>query len=80
MFPDMGTGPPSGVRVVSNLSKKNVPAGNFENCYEILTIYLSGGTIDWFCDGIGFIGGEYDHKGTPFGYKKVLTKYTIHPP
>ena len=80
MFQEPGTGPSSGARVVDGPFAKDVPAGHFENCYGILTIYLSGGTRDWFCSGIGFVGGEYDHQGSAFGYAKVLMKYSIETP
>jgi len=51
--------------------------GKLEDCYEILTIYLSGGTLAWFCSGIGVVRAKYDHHGSPFGYEEVLVDFSI---
>jgi len=74
------SGPISGLRLARGPTQKSVPAGEFENCFEILTIYLSGGTTSWFCQGLGVVAGEYDHAGTPFGYRTVLITYSIRSP
>ncbi len=79
-FPDIDTGPSSGIRVAYGPVKKQIPGGEFENCFKVLTIYLGGGTESWFCLGVGFVGEEFDHMGTPFGLREVLIDYIIKSP
>lgn len=79
LFSDIDIGPSSGLRVVSETTDQHVPAGDFTNCREIRTIYLSGGTRQWFCAGIGIVSREYDHMGTPLGHKVLLIHYTAQP-
>jgi hypothetical protein len=80
MIPDVRAGPNSGKRGAGGPVKKHLPAGEFNNCFDILTIYLSGGTIDWFCQNIGFVGREFDHQGTSYGERTVLVDYSIRSP
>jgi hypothetical protein len=79
-FPDIDTGPSSGIRLTSGPIEKHLPAGKFKNCFEVLTIYLGGGTISWFCSGVGYVGEEFDHMGTPFGFRTVLIDYIMKSP
>ncbi len=57
------------------LLEVNVPAGNFQNCYPVVGMYLSGGTQSWFCPGTGVVKTKYDHNGSPFGYEEALIDY-----
>jgi hypothetical protein len=56
------------------------PAGSFQDCFLIVTPYLSGNTIDWVCKEVGFAAARYDHLGSPFGYEATLLEYRIAPP
>jgi hypothetical protein len=58
----------------------DTPVGHFEDCYEILAIYLSGGTLSWFCSGIGVVRAKYDHNGSLFGYEEILVGLSIPGP
>jgi hypothetical protein len=60
--------------------ERHTPAGVFSECYWIVTPYLSGGTQEWVCRGVGFAGAKYDHIGSPFGYETTLLEYRIGPP
>ena len=54
-----------------------VPAGHFENCFEIVEAVPSGGVITGFCPGIGIVQESYDHGGSKFGFRKILIDYSI---
>ena len=73
----METGPAPGTRGAFGPVDKRTPTGDFENCFEILTSYVSGGTVSWFCLGVGLVSAEYDHQGTPYGYRTVLIDYSL---
>jgi hypothetical protein len=79
-FPDFDTGPNSGSRLAGGPIEKQLPVGKLKNCFEILTIYPNGGTTGWFCSGVGYVGSESDHMGTPSGYRMVLIDYIIKSP
>ena len=72
-FPNFEINP--GLRRISGPLEIQVPAGNFQGCFEVITIYNSGSTFDWFCPGIGVVKSQYDHIGTPFGRSTVLVDY-----
>ncbi len=63
-----------GWREVKNKGSVAVPVGTFEDCYQILDPYYTGGT-EWFCTGIGVTSRKYDHSGTRFGYEDKLIRY-----
>lgn len=68
----------SGCRYVSQaLATYTTPAGEFENCLELVTPYLSGAVISVYCPNVGFVAEKHDHNGTPFGYELVLTGYSL---
>jgi hypothetical protein len=64
-------------RQVTGPMSLDVPTGKFNDCYEILTIYLSGGTLSWFCSNVGPVKAVWDHNGTPFGFEEVLIRYQV---
>lgn len=66
---------PGIVSYVSNPKDFEGTAGFFEECFQIVTVFLSGPELQWFCNGIGIVQEELDHQGTPFGYKKILIRY-----
>jgi hypothetical protein len=72
MFPDLATGPAAGKTIVSGPSPQAVPAGTFEACYQVMTIYNGGSTFEWLCSGVGQVKTKFDHVGTPFGYETRL--------
>ena len=52
-----------------------MPAGSFDNCYQVIGQYNTGNTLEWLCNGIGAVKSKMDHAGTPFGYETVLVEY-----
>jgi hypothetical protein len=79
-FLDISTGPSSGIRGARGPIVRRVPAGEFESCFDVWTVYLSGGTESWFCVGVGLVGNEYAHQGTPYGHRTMLVKYWLQSP
>lgn len=77
---DCSNGDPStiipGYRIVEALENQHLAAGDFENCFKISEIYNSGPSIDRFCLGVGVVGQDYDHGGTPFGSHSQLIQFT----
>ncbi len=68
-----------GLRFASPPAARHTPAGDFDPCFEIVTMYNSGPTRQWFCPGAGVAASQYDHGGTPFGSRTALTSYTLPP-
>lgn len=52
-----------------------VPAGQFEDCFQTELFYNDGPTYQWFCKDIGVVEVNFDHAGTLFGFKQMLTGY-----
>lgn len=46
-------------------------------CFLLITWYNNGGDNEWFCPGIGMVGGYWNHAGTPFGDLRYLVDYTL---
>jgi len=65
-----------GRREVTDQGQFESPAGNFENCYELMDIYNGGNIIQKFCDGAGIVYMKFDHAGTKFGFEQTLTSYS----
>jgi hypothetical protein len=42
-----------------------VPAGHYENCFQLQLWTNPDHTINWFCPGTGIVRWEYHHHGTP---------------
>jgi hypothetical protein len=61
----------------SQIPAYETPAGTFDNCLELLTPYLGGGTRSVFCPKIGFVAEKFDHAGSPFGYELILIGYSL---
>jgi hypothetical protein len=64
-----------GLRAVSGPVEREVPAGRFQDCFEIVTYFNGGSPVSWFCPGIGVVESQYHHVGTPFGNTTVLIYY-----
>ena len=65
-----------GKLIIVQQSAYQVPAGRFKDCYLINQYYNDGSTFQWFCKGIGVVETNYDHNGTLFGFKQVLSSYS----
>ncbi|MEA3397050.1 MAG: hypothetical protein U9R05_06275 [Chloroflexota bacterium] len=70
----------NGMRTVIERMSYRTPLGEFEDCYEIIETYLSGGITRWFCNGVGVVAAKYDHAGTRFGFQQELIKYSPSSP
>ena len=66
----------AGKLTVLQQSAYQVPAGNFENCFQIDQASNGGDIFQWFCQNIGVVEIKFDHGGTKFGFKQVLTSYS----
>ena len=51
--------------------------GRVDHCYHLKTPYNDGALFEDFCEQVGFVGGKYDHAGTPFGDSWQLTAYSL---
>jgi hypothetical protein len=70
----------SGKRTVLKATSRNVPAGEFESCFEIGEDFNTGVYSHWFCPGIGIIEAKGDHSGFPFGRWEKLIDFELKPP
>ena len=66
-----------GGRTVQNRTSYTTPVGSFDDCYEISQDINSGGTTEWFCNGIGVVARKYDHSGTRFGFQDTLVGFSL---
>lgn len=66
-----------GRRTVKKHTGYETPAGKFDDCYELSQDYNSGGTTEWYCNGVGVVARKYDHAGTPFGLQDTLLHFSI---
>ena len=67
----------TGHRFVEGPLEVNVPGGNFNDCFIVVTTGHAGPSILWFCNGIGIVKEKYDHRGTPSGHETVLISHNI---
>ena len=70
----------SGLRTIdaaTGFMKISTPAGDFEECVRIFTVFLSGPVFQNFCAGIGRVSEKHDHNGTRFGFETVLIDFYI---
>ena len=74
-FPDVANGPYVGRMFVAGPTTETVPAGSFDNCYQVIGQYNTGNAREWLCNGVGVVKSKMDHAGTPFGYETVLIAY-----
>ena len=65
-----------GRREVTDQGRYETPAGNFENCYDLIDIYNGGNILQKFCDGVGIVYMKFDHVGTRFGFEQTLIRYS----
>ena len=65
-----------GRREVTDQGRYETPAGNFENCYDLIDIYNGGNILQKFCDGVGIVYMKFDHAGTRFGFEQTLISYS----
>ncbi len=56
-------------------SAQQVPAGRFEDCYQIRQFFNDGSVFQWFCRGIGVVSSRFDHNGTRFGFERELIRF-----
>jgi hypothetical protein len=66
-----------GCRSASGPAPVDPPAGHFEGCYQVTTVYNTGNTVLTFCRGLGIVASDYRHAGTEYGYHFVLTAYLL---
>jgi hypothetical protein len=52
-------------------------ATDYCDCFLLLTRYNNGADREWFCPGIGSVGGFWNHAGTPFGKVSYLIDYSL---
>jgi hypothetical protein len=45
------------------------------DCFEIMTVSLSGGDQYWYCPGIGIAKAWFDHFGSRYGYEETLLSF-----
>jgi len=64
-----------GERQVTNVGSYASLSENFDDCYELIDSYNSGGVIQWFCKGVGVVSISYDHLGTPLGFSQKLIRF-----
>jgi hypothetical protein len=62
---------------VKHSGSLTVPAGSFEECFQITTVFLSGPSLQWFFNGVGIVRQKHDHQGTPFGYEQLLIDFWV---
>ena len=70
----------SGLRTIDAVTgfiKTSVPAGDFEECVRVFTVFLSGPVFQYFCTGIGYVSEKHDHNGTRFGFETLLIDFFI---
>jgi hypothetical protein len=65
-----------GLRVVEAAPQVRVPGGEFANCFVLHDFYNTGAVLTDFCPGVGIVGEQFDHAGTPFGSHTELLKFT----
>jgi hypothetical protein len=65
-----------GKRAVTDDGSYKTPAGNFENCYDLVDYYNGGNIFHKFCSGVGIVFMKFDHSGSRFGFEQTLTSYT----
>jgi hypothetical protein len=65
----------AGKQTVLQESTYQVPAGKFEDCYQIDQASNGGDVFQWFCRGIGVVEVKFDHGGSRFGFEQKLTDY-----
>lgn len=63
-------------RGVQRAPRQRLPAGDFDICFAIYDFYNSGPLIHRVCEGVGIVGEDYDHSGTPFGSHSQLIAFT----
>jgi hypothetical protein len=65
-----------GKRAVTDRGRYETPAGNFENCYDLVDYFNGGNIYQKLCDGVGIVFMKFDHSGSRFGFEKTLTSYS----
>jgi hypothetical protein len=46
-------------------------------CFQVISPALSGGTLNEFCHGVGYVYSKYDHSGTPYGFEMTLVDFHL---
>ena len=65
------------VREIVKVDTVVVPAGRFDNCFFFEDAWATDIATTCFCPNVGFVDEKMDHRGTPIGWHRVLTKYQL---
>lgn len=65
-----------GKRAVTDQGRYETPAGNFDNCYDLVDYFNGGNIFQKLCDGVGIVFMKFDHSGSRFGFEQTLTSFT----
>ncbi len=63
--------------VVDAPFEKVLPNGAAATCFQVISPALSGGTLEEFCHGVGYVYRKYDHTGTPYGFELILVDFHL---
>jgi hypothetical protein len=69
-----------GRREVTSQGPYETPAGNFEDCYDLIDYFNGGNLFQKFCGDVGIVSIKFDHAGTRFGFEQTLISYTTGAP
>ena len=69
-----------GKRVVTNQGHYELPAGTFNDCYDMVDYFNGGNIFHTFCNSVGIVSIKFDHAGTRFGFEQILIDYSIGTP
>ena len=61
----------------ANQTVLQVPAGNYEGCYQVVLMTLPDSSTRYICPGIGLAAAEYRHHGSMVNYRLELTSVSM---
>lgn len=64
-----------GLRAIEPAPLLQFPIGELRDCLVLHDFYNGGGVWTDFCPGIGIVGKQFDHVGTPFGSHSELLQF-----
>jgi hypothetical protein len=65
------------LRKVISEGAYTIPAGDFEKCFQMMTVIGGNTSLLHYCPEVGFVERSNIHHGTPFGTHEVLIAYTF---
>jgi len=65
------------LRHVEQRAPREVPAGDFGECFRMVEVIGGNYNEMWVCTEIGIVERATDHRGTPFGEHEVLIDYVF---